>query len=176
MVTPKLIGTRALPEKRKRHPHELVIDLGAQCNVRGFRYLARQDGGWNGAVKDCEFFVSDSATEFGQPILTTAFKKSKEPQEASCDPQVGRYVRVRVLSEVNAGPSASISEFGVIGRSDQELNIANRSSLAPKRENRHEPPRRAVISTLAAGIPTLNVFATTSGTRLDRFAQSSHDS
>ncbi len=35
-----------------QHPHELVIDLGRRRNIRGFRYLARQDGGWNGAIKE----------------------------------------------------------------------------------------------------------------------------
>jgi arylsulfatase A-like enzyme len=51
----------------KKHPHELVIDLGAEKSISGFRYLARQDGGWNGAVAKCEFIVSDSADEFGEP-------------------------------------------------------------------------------------------------------------
>jgi arylsulfatase A-like enzyme len=97
------------------HPHELVIDLGKRYTVRGFRYLARQDGGWNGAVKDCEFYVSNRSDGFGEPVLKTAFAKSKRAQEALCEPTTGRFVRVRVLSEVNGGPWASIAELGVIG-------------------------------------------------------------
>jgi hypothetical protein len=96
-----------------QHPHELVIDLGKRRSVRGFRYLARQDGGWNGAVKECEFYVSDRA-EFGEPVLKTTFQKSKRPQEALCQPVTGRYVRIRILSEVNGGPWASISELGIV--------------------------------------------------------------
>jgi len=97
------------------HPHELVIDLGKRYRVRGIRYLARQDEGWNGAVKDCEVYVTNRPDEVGSPALKTAFAKSKRPQEALCDRVTGRYVRIRILSEVNGGPWASISELGIIG-------------------------------------------------------------
>lgn len=97
-----------------KHPHELVIDLGKRRTVKGFRYLARQDGGWNGALKDVEFYVSLRG-EASEPVLKTTFKKTKEPQEALCEPVSGRYVRLRILSEVNGGPWASISELGIIG-------------------------------------------------------------
>ena len=46
--------------KLEKHPHELVMDLGAVYEVRGFRYLARQDSGWNGTFGKTEFHVSDS--------------------------------------------------------------------------------------------------------------------
>ncbi len=98
-----------------KHPHELVIDLGKRYTVRGFRYLARQDGGWNGAIKDSEFYVANRSDDFGDPVLKTAFGKSKRAQEALCEPTTGRFIRVRVLSEVNGGPWASIAELGVIG-------------------------------------------------------------
>ena len=98
-----------------RHPHELVIDLGRTATIRGFRYLARQDGGWNGAVAECEFSVSETSDEFGEPVAKVTFKKVKRSQEATCDAVSGRFVRVRILSEVNGGPWASIAELGVIG-------------------------------------------------------------
>ena len=97
-----------------KHPHELVIDLGNSATIRGFRYLARQDGGWNGALGKCEFFVSDSPTEFGKPVANPEFKKSKTSQEVACQPVKGRYVLLRVLSEVNGGPWASVAELGVV--------------------------------------------------------------
>ncbi|MEK6235159.1 MAG: sulfatase-like hydrolase/transferase [Planctomycetales bacterium] len=107
--------TRFQPELDK-HPHDLVIDLGTQATIRGFRYLARQDGGWNGAVAQCEFSVSDAPDAFGEPVAKAAFKKSRSPQEATCQPITGRYVRFRVLSEVNDGPWASVAELGVVGK------------------------------------------------------------
>lgn len=99
-----------------KHPHELVIDLGSKRSVSGIRYLARQDGGWNGALAKCEFFVSDSADDFGESVSTTTFRKVKTSQEKPWKAVSGRYVLIRILSEVNAGPWASISELGIIGQ------------------------------------------------------------
>lgn len=99
-----------------KHPHELVVDLGTNCVIRGFRLLARQDSSWNGAIKDCEFYVSSDPDEFGGPVAKATLEKSKKAQDVACDPVEGRYVRLRVLSEVNGGPWASLSELGIIGR------------------------------------------------------------
>jgi arylsulfatase A-like enzyme len=101
--------------KVETHPHELVIDLSKKHTVRGFRYLARQDKGWNGAVKECEFYVSDSPDDFGKPAARATLEKSKEPQEVTCEPVQGRYVRFVALSEVNGQPWASVSELGILG-------------------------------------------------------------
>jgi arylsulfatase A-like enzyme len=100
------------PEK---HPHELVIDLGASHRLRGLRYLARQDVGWNGAIRDIEIAVSDDPETFGDPVAKTAFKKTHEPQEITFEPTTGRYVQIRALSEVNDGPWASAAEIGIVG-------------------------------------------------------------
>ena len=99
----------------KKHPHELVVDLGADYTIRGFRYLARQDGGWNGAIAQCEFYVSDSPDEFDKRVAKETFTKNKEAQEIKCPAVEGRYVLLKVLTEVNGGPWASVAELGVIG-------------------------------------------------------------
>lgn len=98
-----------------KHPHELVIDLGTEHVIRGFRYLARQDGGWNGAIQKCEFCVSSSPDNFDAPVAKATFTKDRASQEITCDPVSGRYVLIRALSEVNGGPWASAAEFGVVG-------------------------------------------------------------
>jgi arylsulfatase A-like enzyme len=98
-----------------KHPHELVIDLGKTRTVRGIRYLARQDGGWNGAVKACELLVSDKADAFAGPAIKRELAKSKKAQEVVFPPVRGRYIMLRALSEVSGNPWASVAEFGVIG-------------------------------------------------------------
>lgn len=98
-----------------RPPHELIIDLGAEHTIRGFRCLARQDGGWNGTIKTVEFGVSNDPGSFATPAVTAELKKTKEPQEVACPETKGRYVLLRVLSEVNEAPFASVAEFGVVG-------------------------------------------------------------
>jgi hypothetical protein len=97
-------------------PHELVIDLGRERPIQGFRYLARQDGGWNGAFAKTRFYVSSDASQFpDMPAAEVTFAKDKRPQKADCTETVtGRYVKITVSSEVNGGPWASAAEIGVI--------------------------------------------------------------
>jgi arylsulfatase A-like enzyme len=99
-----------------QHPHELLIDLGDEYEIRGFRYLARQDAGWNGAIAQCEFSVGNAPDALGDPVVKATFTKRKESQEAECDAVRGRYVQLRILSEVNGGPWASIAELGIVGK------------------------------------------------------------
>lgn len=101
--------------KADMHPHEFVLDLGAPRDVRGIRYLARQDGGWNGAIANFEIFLSDSPIDFTAPVATGEFAKSREAQDSNFDKSTGRYLLLKILSEVNDGPWASIAELGVIG-------------------------------------------------------------
>jgi hypothetical protein len=103
-------------EKLAKHPHELVIDLGARYKITGFRYLARQDSGWNGTFAETKFYVSDSPDKFDAPAAVATFKKEKKAQAADCEKSVqGRYLKVRVLSEVNGKHWGTAAEIGVIG-------------------------------------------------------------
>ncbi|MCA9246806.1 MAG: sulfatase-like hydrolase/transferase [Planctomycetales bacterium] len=101
--------------KADSHPHEILIDLGQQRKFHAFRYLARQDSGWNGAVREFELFVGDSIDDQGQCAAMGELKKSREPQEIDFPAVEGRYVLFRALSEVNGGPWASVSELGLVG-------------------------------------------------------------
>jgi hypothetical protein len=113
---PRSLWHSQFSQQLAEHPHELVIDLGAVYEIRGFRYLARQDSGWNGTFAETEFFVSESQQEFREPVARATFEKTRTPQHADCAKSVrGRYVCVRVLSEVNGNPWASAAEIGVVG-------------------------------------------------------------
>ncbi|MHC4744097.1 MAG: sulfatase-like hydrolase/transferase, partial [Planctomycetota bacterium] len=113
---PRTVWHSQFSEKLAKHPHELVMDLGATYEIRGFRYLARQDGGWNGAFGKTEFYVSESPDAFAKPVVTTTFRKVRTSQASDCKKPVrGRYVLVRILSEVNGKAWASAADIGVIG-------------------------------------------------------------
>jgi arylsulfatase A-like enzyme len=113
---PRTVWHSQFSQELATHPHELVVDLGVAVEIRGFRYLARQDSGWNGAFAETEFYVGDTPDAGGEPVVRATFAKTRNPQAADCpEPTRGRYVRVRVLSEVNGNPWASAAEIGVIG-------------------------------------------------------------
>ncbi|MFK7818515.1 MAG: discoidin domain-containing protein, partial [Planctomycetaceae bacterium] len=99
----------------KKHPHEIVIDMGQTRTVSGVRYMSRQDGGWNGALANCEFAVGNSPMTFPSEKHNVTFEKTRSSQEAAFS-GTGRYLHIRILSEVNNGPWASIAEIGVIGK------------------------------------------------------------
>lgn len=106
-----------------RHPHELVLDMLTTRRVRGFVYLARQDGGWNGAFGKCEFYVGDDPATLGKggkPVAVVTFEKKKTAQKFTIEPAMGevtgRYVLIRALSEVGGGPWASAAEIALLGK------------------------------------------------------------
>jgi hypothetical protein len=47
--------------KAPLHPHELVLALGGEYVVRGWRYLPRQDGKTEGVVARYSFYVSEDS-------------------------------------------------------------------------------------------------------------------
>jgi hypothetical protein len=101
----------------KSHPHEIILDLGKPMLIEGFRYLARQEGGWNGAFADTEFTVSNSPEVFPSNPLKINFKKTNLVQSADLKtPISGRYVKIKIISEVNNGPWASAAELGIIAK------------------------------------------------------------
>ena len=101
-----------------KHPHEIVIDLGSSYKVEGVRYLARQDGGWNGAFAKTEVYTGVAADAFPeQPTASATLTKSRKMQAIDfAAPVEARFIKFRVLSEVNDGPWASAAEIGVTGR------------------------------------------------------------
>jgi hypothetical protein len=96
-------------------PHELVIDLGAERTIRGFVYLARQDAGWNGAIKDIEFCIGSSPNEFSEPTIKATLAKKKRPQTVQCPATKGRYILLRAKSAYSEQAFATVAELGVIG-------------------------------------------------------------
>jgi len=102
-------GTKALP------PHDLIIDLGTERTIQGFIYLGRQDSGWNGALENIEFAVSQSSDQFEAALVRTTLQKSKAPQEIPCPATRARYVRLRALTEYSGNQFASVAELGIRG-------------------------------------------------------------
>jgi hypothetical protein len=115
---PRTIWHTAFTGGVAEHPHEIVLDLGAEHTVRGFRYLARQDDGWNGAFADTEFQAAATREALDAvPKLRVRFAAVREAQAADLEAPIrARFVRVRILSEVQGRPWASAAEIGVLGK------------------------------------------------------------
>jgi hypothetical protein len=94
-------------------PHELQIDLGGVHSISGFRYLPRQDAPY-GRVAAYEFFVSMDGVTWGSSVTSGAFQNTVQEQQASFNSKMGRYVRLRVVSEVGGHPWAAVAEINVL--------------------------------------------------------------
>jgi len=49
---------------KTNHPHQIVIDMGKEVKVKGFRILPRSDKSTKGMVKDYRFFLEKKAFKF----------------------------------------------------------------------------------------------------------------
>jgi copper chaperone CopZ len=96
-------------------PHELVIDLSYPRKISAFQYLPRQIG-YVGHFAKTEFRVSDDPDHFPEePSAKATFTASKKVQSAECSrPVNGRFVLVRILSEISGKPIAAAAEIAVI--------------------------------------------------------------
>lgn len=50
------------------HPHEIVIDLGANETVSGFKYIQRNDNNIFGIVKEYKLYLSNDLNNWGDPV------------------------------------------------------------------------------------------------------------
>ena len=98
-----------------KYPHWVDFDAGKQKVIKGFTYLARQDGSLNGCIKDYEIYVSNDNKTWSEPILKGHFEKTAKLQKVMLNrPVKARYFRLRALNEQNGQDYASGSEFTLI--------------------------------------------------------------
>ncbi len=97
-------------------PHEIQIDLGAQYEINGFRYLPRQDDCPNGWIGQYEFYTSLDGTNWGAPVAAGSFRGDADEKEVYFLPVSARYIRLRALTEASGNPWTSAAEISVYGR------------------------------------------------------------
>jgi len=104
----------AYGETTPKHPHELVIDLGAVQRLYGVSYLQRQIG-VNGRVRDYELFAALDASGRGVKVAAGRLvARTDEEVVFFDDPVNARYLTFRALSEVNGGPWTSLAELDIL--------------------------------------------------------------
>lgn len=98
-----------------KYPHWVDFDAGKQKLIKGFTYLARQDGSLNGCIKDYEIYVSNDNKKWGEPVAKGSFEKTAKLQKVMFGkPVKARYVRLRALNEQSGQDYASGAEFTLV--------------------------------------------------------------
>ena len=98
-----------------KYPHWVDFDAGKQKAIKGFTYLARQDGSLNGCIKDYEIYVSNDNKTWGEPVAKGSFDKTAKLQKVMFGkPVKARYVRLRALNEQSGQDYASGAEFTLV--------------------------------------------------------------
>jgi len=111
---PETLWQTAGGPRASRHPHELVIDLGGEYMVRGFRYLPRQDGKTDGMVGRYGFYVRQDGEDWGEAVTTGSFSRDITEQQVTFPEKAGSFVRFVAHSEINGKPSTSMAEINVL--------------------------------------------------------------
>ena len=94
-----------------KYPHWVDFDAGKQKVIKGFTYLARQDGSLNGCIKDYEIYVSNDNKTWGEPVAKGSFEKTAKLQKVMFGkPVKARYVRLRALNEQSGQDYAAGAE------------------------------------------------------------------
>lgn len=98
-----------------KYPHWVDFDAGKQKVIKGFTYLARQDGSLNGCIKDYEIYVSNDNKNWGEPVAKGSFEKTAKLQKVMFGkPVKARYVRLRALNEQSGQDYVSGAEFTLV--------------------------------------------------------------
>ena len=111
-------------------PHTLVLDLGGQYQVDGFRYLPRQDGGINGTIAGYQFYVSPDGTTWGTAVAAGTLAANTSEKTVRFTAKTGRYVRLVALSEINGYSWTSAAELNVFGIAAPSAATTTSSLLA----------------------------------------------
>ncbi len=108
--TPETIWHSKYGKNPGELPYTIDVDLGALRAINGLRYLPRQVGS-NGRIADFEVYVGRTDETLGQPVYTGKFANKPDQQQVVFPATWGKWVRIKILSEVNGNPFGSAAEF-----------------------------------------------------------------
>ena len=107
------------------HPHEIQIDLGRKYYVHQLGIVNRPTG-TNGRIKDYEVYLSDSKTNWGEPVTEGTFENIAVPQPIKfTSTPSGQFLKIVALSEVSDKYHTTIAEINIIGCNNNGDGIAS---------------------------------------------------
>jgi beta-galactosidase len=97
-----------------RHPHQVMIDLGAEIEFSGFEIVPRQ-GQSNGRIAKYELYASRQPGERGTLIASGEFPNTAYAQIVRlAEPVTARQITLVALSEVQGNAWAAAAEFHLL--------------------------------------------------------------
>jgi alpha-L-fucosidase len=109
-------GTSWKQPRNTRLPVDLVIDLGSEKTLAGFKYFPDQ-GMWGpGVIAEYEFYVSSDNTEWTQVSKGefSNIKNNRVWQTKNFAPTKGRYIKLRALRNTDGNNDVGYAEVDVI--------------------------------------------------------------
>lgn len=96
---------------------EVVIDLGENVNIAGFKYTPDQARWSRGIIFNYEFYVSTTPNRWGKPISSGEFSNIKNnplTQTKTFEKVKARYLKLKSKSLAAGEGTPSIAEFSII--------------------------------------------------------------
>jgi len=98
-------------EWRASYKHYIVIELGKEKTISGFKYTPRQDSE-NGRVAEYEIYLSQDGEKWGKPVDAGKFENSKQTQRVQFQKkQETKFIKFVSLKEVNNRKWAAVAEL-----------------------------------------------------------------
>lgn len=111
---PETIWHSDWTDEKLVQPHFLQVDMGEVLDIKGFRYLPRQDQS-NGRIASYTFEVSTDGKNWEMVVERGRFWNSGQLMEHEFDKSIkARYFKITSLREVSNSFYTSIAEIGVI--------------------------------------------------------------
>lgn len=96
------------------YPHEIQIDLDKNIEIKGFKYLPRQDMS-NGWLTEYQFYISSDGQNWGSPVAAGTFTTNKDEKTIWLkEPVSGHFIRFVALKGIDNQPFASVAELDII--------------------------------------------------------------
>jgi hypothetical protein len=95
-------------------PHEIVIDMGRELDLKGVTYLPRLQSS-SGHVAECAVSIGNDPSNWGEPAATAKFQNADVLQKIDLpQPIKGRYLKFTILSVTGNTPFATVAEIDVL--------------------------------------------------------------
>jgi hypothetical protein len=94
------------------YPHWIKIDFRKSLNIKGFKYLPRQDME-NGRIKKYEFYTSNDDATWTKEIADT-FSNNNSLQTVTFPERYCRFVKLTAINEINGNAWAAVAELDFI--------------------------------------------------------------